>query len=399
MKMSRRARSLQVAAAVAVASGMPTAHAQQPAEGAVRVEKVEVTGSNIKRVDAETALPVTTMSRSEIEKSGATTAAELLDKISAFSAGGYNMSIAVGDSFTPGLSAVSLRGLGASNTLILVNGRRLSNFAFNFITGGTVNVNQIPIAAVERVEVLKDGASAIYGTDAIGGVVNFILRKDYQGLEASAFGFETDRGGGDSRRYTLTAGFGDLTKQGFNVLATLDYQKDTALKALQREFARTAIRPDLGFAATSGNVFPANFRQLGPSGFPTGPNYNVTAAQGCVPAAGSFQVNAATGAPAPLQTFCRYDFTAVLEIYPPAERKGMFARGTAQLGADHQAFAEYQRSENEFTFASSETPVNDFSGNGLFLYPANGPHYPSTVTLPGGSVVRPTGDLAIAWRL
>lgn len=358
----------------------------------VRVEKVEVTGSNIKRLDAETALPLTTLSRSEIEKTGANTAAELLDKISAFGTGGYNVSRGLGDGLRSGLSAVSLRGLGSSNTLVLLNGRRLSNFPFNTVGGGSVNVDQIPLAAVERVEVLKDGASAVYGTDAIGGVVNFILRKDYQGAEVSAFGLQTDRGGASSRKYTATAGFGDLASQRFNVLATLDYQKDTALGASQREFASTAIRPDLAFARTSGNVFPANFR-FG------GVNNNTTASQGCVPSAGSFQVNQFTGAPAPLQSFCRYDFTSVLEIYPPAERKGFFVRGAFQLAADHQVFAEYHRSRNEITFTASETPVADFSGNGPILYPAGGPYYPATVTLPDGRVIRPTGDLSIQWRL
>ena len=111
--------------------------------------------------------------------------------------------------------------------------------------GGTVNLNQIPLAAVERVEVLKDGASAIYGTDAIGGVINFILRKDFTGIEASAYGTHTDNGGGNTRKYNATLGFGDINKQRFNVLASFDYQKDTPLKASQRkEFAGTAIRPD-----------------------------------------------------------------------------------------------------------------------------------------------------------
>jgi iron complex outermembrane recepter protein len=376
-------------AGIAATLAMP-AMAQQSAQ---KIEKIEVTGSNIKRIEGESALPVTVISREEIQRSGATTAAELIDKISANSGGGFNTAQSVGDSGTPGLAAASLRGLGATNTLVLLNGRRVSNFAFNASGGGTVNLNQIPLAAVERIEVLKDGASAIYGTDAIGGVINFILRKDFTGLEASAYGTKTEAGGGNVRRYTGTIGFGDINKQRFNILASFDYEKDTPLKAAQRpNFGGTGIRPDLGFSQTSGNTWPANFVF-------NGRNMNVTAASGCLPENGSYRINAATGQPAPTQLFCRQDFTAALDIFPPSERKGFFTRGAWQFANDHQAFVEYHLSKNEITFGSSETPVNDFNGTGPVLYPAGGRYYPTTVTLPTGEVVHPTGDLPIAWRL
>ena len=247
--MNVKARAVTQAVLRALGAGAATTLLAVPAyaQQTQKIEKIEVTGSNIKRIEGESALPVTVISRDDIQKSGVTTAAELLDKVSATNAGGYNVSKGVGDSGTPGLSAVSLRGLGNTNTLILLNGRRLSNYAFNSAGGGTVNLNQIPLAAVERVEILKDGASAIYGTDAIGGVINFILRKDYTGIELDAYGTMTEQGGGNVRRYTGTVGFGDINKDRFNVLASLGYQKDTPLKASERkQFAGTAIRPDLG---------------------------------------------------------------------------------------------------------------------------------------------------------
>ena len=376
--MNPRMKKLTLALVQALGAGVAVSIAATPvlAQQTQKIEKIEVTGSNIKRIEGESALPVTVISRDEIQKSGVQTAAELLSNISANTTG-YAVAVGVGDSGTPGLSAAGLRGLGSTNTLILLNGRRLSNYAFNASGGGTVNLNQIPLAAVERVEVLKDGASAIYGTDAIGGVINFILRKDYTGAEITAYGTMTDQGGGNTRKYTGAIGFGDINKQRFNILATADYQKDTPLKASQRkQFAGTAIRPDLGFAQTSGNVFPANF-VFG------GQNLNVTAINGCIPEAGSFRVNAATGAPAPLQTNCRYDFTSVLDIFPPSERKSFFTRGAFQIANDHQIFAEYHLSQNEITFASSEVPVNDFIGTGAFLYPAGGPFYPTTVNASG----------------
>jgi iron complex outermembrane recepter protein len=393
--MKLRMTKLSFAVAQVMGVGVAMTVASSPAfaqQSAQRIEKIEVTGSNIKRIEGETALPVTVITREDIQRSGAQTAAELLQTVSANSGGGYSLAQAVGDSGTPGLSAASLRGLGSTNTLVLLNGRRLSNYAFNSSGGGTVNLNQIPLAAVERVEVLKDGASAIYGTDAIGGVINFILRKDYTGAELTAYGTMTEGGGGNTRRYTGALGFGDINKQRFNVLATVDYQKDTPLKAATREFGSTAIRPDMGFSRTSGNTFPANF-SFG------GQTLNATAAQGCIPEQGSYRITAASGAAAPLQTFCRQDFTHVLDIYPPSERKGFFGRAAFQIANDHQAFVEYHISQNEVTFASSETPVNDFNGTGPFLYPAAGPYYPTTVTLPSGTIVRPTGALPIAYRL
>jgi len=394
--MNPRMNKLSVALMQALGTGVALslaatgAQAQAPAQ---KIDKIEVTGSNIKRIEGEGALPVTVITRDDISKSGATTAAELMSQISASSGGGYNLGQGVGDSGTPGLSAVSLRGLGSTNTLVLLNGRRMSNYAFNASGGGTVNLNQIPLAAVERVEVLKDGASAIYGTDAIGGVINFILRKDYTGFDLSAYGTMTDQGGGNTRKYAGTFGYGDINKDRFNVLAALDYQKDTPLKASQRkDFGGTAIRPDLGFARTSGNVFPANFVF-------SGVNYNATSASGCIPSAGSFRIVAATGAPSATATNCRYDFASVLDIFPPAERKSFFGRGAFQISNNHQAFIEYHYTENEVTFASSETPVNDFIGTGPFLYPAGGRYYPTSFTATGGATVNPTGALPIAWRL
>src|SRR5882672_1925027 len=182
--MNLKARGVTVAVVRAMGAGMITTLVLTPAfaQQAQKIEKIEVTGSNIKRIEGESALPVTVITRDEIQRSGVSTAADLIDKLSANSGGGYNLSQGVGDAGTPGLSAASLRGLGSTNTLILLNGRRLSNYAFNGTGGGTVNLNQIPLAAVDRVEVLKDGASAIYGTDAIGGVINFILRRDYAGI-------------------------------------------------------------------------------------------------------------------------------------------------------------------------------------------------------------------------
>jgi iron complex outermembrane receptor protein len=371
---------------LAIAAGLP-APAQ---EAAVRGEKIEVTGSHIRRIEAETALPVSVITREEIRRSGVTSVEELMEKVTA-NVGGYNTARGLGDGTSPGLAAASLRGLGPNSTLVLLNGRRLANFAFNGLARSTANLNQIPLAAVERVEVLKDGASAIYGTDAIAGVVNFILRKDYAGAEATAYGSSTHEGGGQSQRYTGTIGFGDVGKDRFNVMAALDYRNDAALKASQRpSFAATGIRPDLGLANTSQSTFPANFDFAGR-------RFNLLASQGCAPEQGSYRVTV-SGQPAPFSTLCRYDFTSVLDLLPPSERRGLFARGVWAFSPDHQAFVEYHLSRNEIVFAASEVPVAGFTFAGPFLYPAGGPFYPASFRTPAGETITPTGNLVISWR-
>jgi iron complex outermembrane receptor protein len=285
--------------------------------------------------------------------------------------------------------------MGTSNTLVLLNGRRMANYAFD---GAAVDINSIPLSAVERVEILRDGASAIYGTDAIGGVINFILSKSFKGVEITGYATDVDKGGGNTKKATLTAGFGDLHEQGFNVLASFDWEKQDPLKASQRSFAKTAVRPDIGIVQTSGNTYPANFSFQATDG--NSYRANAAAFNGCDPKNGTLHVSASTGQPTPTSNTCRYDFTSVLDIFPPSERKSAVVRGSLAIDANTELFAEATYVNSLITYASSETPVNDFRGNGPFTYPAGGPFYPTTVTLGDGTVVTPTGQItSIAWRL
>src|SRR5687768_14083432 len=143
-------------------------------------QRVEITGSRIKRVDAEGSLPVTTISREEIQASGATTVAEFIRTVPFAASGNFRPQ---SGSSAQSLAEIDLRGLGAERTLVLIDGRRAAKGP---MIGDRVDLNIIPMAMIERVEILLDGASAIYGSDAIGGVVNFITRKDFQGIELMA---------------------------------------------------------------------------------------------------------------------------------------------------------------------------------------------------------------------
>ena len=134
---------------------------------------------------------------------------------------------------TNGLSSANLRGQGNASTLVLLNNRRV---AAHGLQGSAVDVNQIPFAAIERIEVLKDGASAIYGTDAIGGVINFITRTDYEGVGVQGFVDVTEQGGGNIYRLSGIAGYGDLDEQGFNIMGAVSYSWNRILRGSDRDF-------------------------------------------------------------------------------------------------------------------------------------------------------------------
>ena len=208
------------------------------------VQRVEITGSSIKRVDAETSVPVTVITADSLKKAGVTSVEQVLQSVSSVQVQ-LTSAQAVGAG-TGGGSYADMRGLGANKTLVLLNGRRLANSAF---TASAPDINTIPFAAIERVEVLRDGASALYGTDAIAGVINFITRKDYHGGTITLGVDSPQHPGGAQHEVQAGFGFGDLDKDGLNVFGFVGFQKQAAIAAGQRHLAPHAI--------TSGTTFPA----------------------------------------------------------------------------------------------------------------------------------------------
>ncbi|HET7126611.1 MAG TPA: TonB-dependent receptor plug domain-containing protein, partial [Lysobacter sp.] len=164
------------------------------------LDRIEVTGSRIKRAEVEGALPVTVITRNDIEISGKTTVADLLQDTT-FNSFGSNKPTSGSSAQT--MSEISLRGLGGGRTLVLIDGRR-APLSPQFSEAGS-DLNSVPLAAVERVEILSDGASAIYGADAIGGVVNIITRKDFNGVELTA-GVSDAKYGGDGEEGSVLMG-------------------------------------------------------------------------------------------------------------------------------------------------------------------------------------------------
>src|SRR5690606_32836386 len=197
-------------------------------------DRVTVTGSNIPRTDTETPSPVQVITRQEIDRTGKNNVAEYLQTLTA--AGARPIPHTFGTGFAGGGAGIALRGLGAGCTLILLNGRRMATYGLAD-DGQKVftDLSTIPLDAVERVEVLKDGASAIYGSDAIAGVVNIILRSDFNGaILRASYGLSGDSDG-DAKKATLTAGTGDLATDGWNAFFSLDVGKTDAIKISDRK--------------------------------------------------------------------------------------------------------------------------------------------------------------------
>ena len=226
--------ALSMALVAALAAGpvyAQTADADAPDEGAkekaTELERIQVTGTNIKRSDIETASPVQVISKQDIENMGARTLLQVLDNLpAARPAQVDSKSLFTG---SDGASQANLRGLGAQGTLVLLNGRRLSYYGApaGFQTQ-FVNIDAIPAAAIERMEVLTDGASAVYGTDAVAGVINVITKREYQGAEINLttdFAPRFDSYG--EHQLSLTGGFGDLDEDRYNVYASVNlYRRD-----------------------------------------------------------------------------------------------------------------------------------------------------------------------------
>ncbi len=346
-------------------------------------QTVEVTGSRIKRIDAETALPVTIITSDDIVRTGVTSVEQLLQQLSATSSiGSTQLSTGAGTS-TYGLSDISLRGLGSERTLVLVNGRRVAAFAGG--GGAAVNVNSIPLAAIERVEVLKDGASAVYGSDAIAGVINFILTKSYEGFELNgSTSRPTNSGGGDSNRISVVGGFGDIDVDRFNVTLSGSYEKDKALSARDRSFASTGnVLPFITAGATglgniqgawapgTGSVAGGNWvaggGQPGYSNSGTFRGYGnpLAASNACEsismfnagPVSRGTAVPPATAPDLPGAQYCSFDSPPFVALVPERELQTLSANLTFKLSQNHELFGDVLYAKSTVTQEIQPSPV------------------------------------------
>jgi outer membrane receptor protein involved in Fe transport len=224
-------------ALVSSATAAAALHAPAAISQDQELSEIVVTGSRIRRVEAETASPVFVMDREAIEASGVTTMGQLMQRVPSVSGAATNT--AVNNGGGDGASTIELRGLSDERTLVLLNGRRVIGIAgTSGATGGAVDINQFPVNLIERVDVLKEGAGAIYGSDAIGGVVNFVTRTDFDGVE---LGYDYGQSGeGDGERSNVSIAWGTEGERG-SVVISASYNEQEEISANDRDFSRNAL--------------------------------------------------------------------------------------------------------------------------------------------------------------
>jgi iron complex outermembrane receptor protein len=219
-----------------------------------QVQRVEITGTNIRRADTETPSPVQIITAADMKKSGYTNVADVLQNITANGQG--TLSASVGDSFANGASGMSLRGLNTGATLTLIDGHRMAPYPLaDNAQYAFVDISNLPFDAIDRVEILKDGASAVYGSDAIAGVVNIILKKTFNGTSVNVDGGKTQEGGAANVHASIMTGFGDLNEDGYNGYVSFEVKHDNEISWASR--ANTGPWASKNFTSSGGvNYLP-----------------------------------------------------------------------------------------------------------------------------------------------
>src|SRR5688572_23554400 len=317
-------------------------------------QTVVVTGSRISRPsDFGKSSPVDIIDRDSIDKSGFANLQQLMEKNPSNGSGAFSTRGNNQDSTANGAASISLRGLGADATLVLVNGRRvaISSFAES-ITTNFVDINSIPVSAIERVEVLKDGASALYGSDAVACVINIILRKEFEGLELSASYGNTTESGYNEQNYSAVWGFGGEAN---NVTFVFDYFKNDTL-----------------FNTDRGTLGSANQTAQGGEDFRSSRGYP-----------GRFSVNGvltrdpACPADRSAGATCVYDFGPWNLLIPEAERGGLLMMAHQDVGGGAQLYVELAAQHNNSLAQGAPTPLDETA---LMTVPGNHPGDPFGAT-------------------
>ncbi len=355
---------------------------------------IVVTGSRIKQDPANSALPLTIITPDDLSRESINSPEQFISFLSTNGNGADNLAsnsdvTSGAQRGTNGLSAANLRGQGSASTLILLNGRRV---AAHGLTGSAVDVNQIPFAALERIEVLKDGASAIYGTDAIGGVINFITKKDFKGVALSGFTDITQKGDSPIYRVSATAGYGDLDEQGFNIMGAVSKSWNSVLRGSQRDFVN-GNQPLRGLSIDTRGTPIATVFNTGSNAifFPTGtltngltltlPNgangvggginiLDLPGGAGCASVDGGLAYDELLWANPTAQYACAWDTGRAATLQQPLQTLTYYGRASAKLG-DHELYAEITGSD---ATSAKRFSNNQYSSNTTTLpiaYPRN----------------------------
>jgi iron complex outermembrane recepter protein len=387
--------------------GSGSAAASTPAAGAPTLQEVVVTGTSISGGNTQ-ALPVQILSTEDIARTGAVSVPELMQNVSAVSSVG-SVQPAQGTGYTTGgISTVSLHGLGAARTLVLINGLRSTLYGGNSV-GDSVDIGAIPVAAIQDVQILKDGASAVYGSDAISGVVNFILKQNFQGLDASATaGTPTEAGGGTQETASIYAGTGSLDTDRYNIGIGLMFNHSSPLMGSSRDFA-TRYSPGYGNDVTSSFAFPANVAVPANSVHPKNVTLN--------PEAGNCGPDSLNDINYPTQ--CRFDNSTSDSLEPLQKRFSVYLNGGFKLSDASQLYGNALFSQNRTTQWEQPVPLSYQNpmvpgdpyiaylsnllatqypgynnpavkpGEGAFLLPPSSPYYPTAFAAANGLAGQP----------
>jgi len=400
----------QLAAAGAFSAACASAFAQQgptdPQLDAARpanpVQRVEITGSYIRRADAETPSPVQVLNAKDLRNSGYTSVGEVLQNITANGAGTLSQNFSGG--FAAGGSGISLRGLNNNATLVLIDGHRMASYPLaDDGSRSFVDISNIPFEAVERIEILKDGASAVYGSDAMAGVVNVILKKNFKGLTLSAEKGIATEGGGKTQHFTGTWGTGDLEADGHNAFLSVEYRQQDPIYYTQRKGRGVWQELDMsrfgGSNKALGVITPQNTAPLTLSPYLLNPGVpRVAGADNS--RAFSFFPGAACGSYGQLAAGgCAYD-DPTKQIQPRTENINILASYTKKLGGDWEANVKASMFGSRVKIEQGLTNFPSSYGNQLELMSGVPPHYiPNSaipeIRIPAGYPGNPFGVPAI----
>nr|WP_315221210.1 TonB-dependent receptor [uncultured Duganella sp.] len=346
------------AGVVAVALTLASSHVVLAQDGdAKSLEKVVITGSNLKRIDTETSTPVQIMRREEIARLGVNSVKEALETLTA--SNGALSDIGGSNSFAGGASAVSLRNLGKQSTLVLLNSRRVAPYALADYNEVFTNLDSLPLDAIERIEVLRNGGSSIYGSDAVAGVINIITRSDYQGVQARAsYDQSLKNQQFKTKTASITAGIGDFDKDKFNVLANIEVFKRG--EVIWRDVVND-INPAYGDKFSA--VAPNSGLMFGNRGAPSTYSYpGNLIGQGAVP--GCATVNSAG--------LCVYDRFSRFEAVPKSDRVNGLLSGKLNLGGGTEAFAEALYSHTKTHYTNAFGTYGSTTANAIWGDPSTG---------------------------
>jgi iron complex outermembrane receptor protein len=381
LKPHRVCKKCVLALAVSLACSQMAAAQQEAPEQPV--QKVFVTGSNIARIDAETATPVTIMRREDIVRTGANSVTELLNTLTAST--GSLTDIGGSNSFAGGASSASLRNLGKQSTLVLLNSRRVAPYALADYNEVFTNLDSLPLDAIERVEVLRNGGSAVYGSDAVAGVINIITRGDYRGLQLKASQDQSLKNKEFKQRTaSVTGGIGDFATDGYNVLANVELFKRDAV--MWRSVVDD-INPIYGDKFTT--VAPGSGRMFGNRGAPSSFSYpgNILGFGG-----GGGPIEGCTTVAAGL---CQYDRFSRFEAIPEAERVNVLVTGKMRVNDQIDAFAEVLLARTRTTYQGAFPTYDSTAPDVVWGNPSTGERLSFTyLPLPATHPLNPLGEPA-----